>query len=304
MIRSITAINYLGDSIKLELTRPEKSGFIVESVEGLGPAEATINTVEVCTTDGGIFNSARANIRNIVMSLVFFNGGGESIEQIRHKSYKYFPLKRKVKLIIETDTRISETEGYVESNEPDIFSQKEGCQISIICPDAYLFSAGPANTTVFSGVEPAFEFPFCNDSPDEDLLIMGTIENKTERVIVYNGDGEVGITIYIHAVGEASNIAIYNVGTREVMRIDTTKMAAMTGSGIIAGDEITITTSKNNKGITLLRAGKETNILNCLSRDADWFQLAKGDNIFAYTAETGNTNLQFCIENRIIYEGV
>ena len=44
--------------------------------------------------------------------------------------------------------------------------------------------------------------------------------------------------------------------------------------------------------------------LNCLDKNADWFQLAKGDNIFAYTAEYGSTNLQFKIENRIVYEGV
>lgn len=56
--------------------------------------------------------------------------------------------------------------------------------------------------------------------------------------------------------------------------------------------------------LTLLRNGKTTNILNCLDKNADWFQLAKGDNIFAYTAEYGSTNLQFKIENRIVYEGV
>lgn len=303
MIKSITVTNHLGESIKLVLMRPELSGFAVESIEGLGPAEATINTVEVCTSDGGVYNSARANMRNIVMNLIFVDGV-ETIEEIRHKSYKYFPLKKKVKLTFETDKRISETEGYVEHNEPDIFSQREGCQISIVCPYPYLFSAGDVDTTVFSGIEPMFEFPFGNESLEEELLLMGTIENKTERVVTYNGDAEVGVTVYIHALGEASNIAIYNVPTREVMRIDTAKLEALTGSGIIAGDEIIITTSKNNKTITLLRAGKETNILNCLSRDADWFQLAKGDNIFAYTAETGNTNLQFKIENRIIYEGV
>ena len=88
------------------------------------------------------------------------------------------------------------------------------------------------------------------------------------------------------------------------MRIDTDKMKAFTGSGIVAGDEITICTVKGKKSITLLRNGKTTNILNCLDKAADWFQLAKGDNVFAYTAEEGSSNLQFKIENRIIYEGV
>ena len=133
---------------------------------------------------------------------------------------------------------------------------------------------------------------------------MGRIQNQTEKTIVYSGDAEIGVTITIHAIGEARNITIYNTGTREIMRIDTDKLKAFTGSGIIPGDEIVICTVKGQKSITLLRNGKTTNILNCLDKNADWFQLAKGDNIFAYTVEEGRANLQFRIENRIVYEGV
>ena len=59
MIRTITVKNYLGDSIKLNLARPEESGFVVKSITGLGPGKATVNTTEVATNDGGLFNSAR-----------------------------------------------------------------------------------------------------------------------------------------------------------------------------------------------------------------------------------------------------
>lgn len=304
MIHSITVTNYLGDSITLELARPEQSGFIVKSVEGLGPAKGNVNTVEVSTNDGGVFNSARLNIRNPVLDLVFLETATETIEDIRHKSYKYFPVKKKVKLLIKTDNRVSEIDGYVEHNEPAIFSNQEGCQISIICPYPYFYSAGESNITVFSGVEPLFEFPFENESLVTDLLEMGEIQNSAEQVITYNGDAEIGVTIIVYAIGEASNVTIYNAGTREVMRIDTNKLAALTGEGIVAGDEITIKTTKGDKSITLLRGGVTTNILNCLDKNADWFQLVKGDNVFVYTAETGNSNLQFRIENRVIYEGV
>lgn len=304
MIHSITVTNYLGDSITLELARPEQSGFIVKSVEGLGPAKGNVNTVEVSTNDGGVFNSARLNIRNPVLDLVFLETATETIEDIRHKSYKYFPVKKKVKLLIKTDNRVSEIDGYVEHNEPAIFSNQEGCQISIICPYPYFYSAGESNITVFSGVEPLFEFPFENESLVTDLLEMGEIQNSAEQVITYNGDAEIGVTIIVYAIGEASNVTIYNAGTREVMRIDTNKLAALTGEGIVAGDEITIKTTKGDKSITLLRGGITTNILNCLDKNADWFQLVKGDNVFVYTAETGNSNLQFRIENRVIYEGV
>ena len=88
------------------------------------------------------------------------------------------------------------------------------------------------------------------------------------------------------------------------MRIDTDKLEKLTGSGMVAGDEIIISTIKGDKSITLLRNGIDTNILNCLDKDSDWFQLSKGDNIFAYVVEEGTTNVQFKIENRTAFEGV
>lgn len=304
MIKSITVTNYLGDSIKLVLARPEESGFVVTSVTGLGSGKANINTTEIATTDGDLFNSARLQKRNIVISLKYL--WKDSIEDVRQLSYKYFPIKKKLTLLIETDNRSAEIDGYTESNEPDIFSKEEGSDVSIVCPNPFFYSAGKdgINTTIFYGVEPLFEFPFSNESLYECLLEMGRIQNQTEKTIVYSGDAEIGVTIAIHAIGEARNITIYNTGTREIMRIDTDKLKAFTGSGIIPGDEIVICTVKGQKSITLLRNGKTTNILNCLDKNADWFQLAKGDNIFAYTVEEGRANLQFRIENRIVYEGV
>ena len=85
---------------------------------------------------------------------------------------------------------------------------------------------------------------------------------------------------------------------------DTDKLKTIMGSGITAGDEITISTIKGNKYISLLRAGKTYNILNIMDKNADWFQLAKGDNIFTYTAVYGASNLQFSIINQVAFEGV
>lgn len=307
MIYSIVVTNYLGDRIKLELGEPDVSGFLIKSITGLGPAKANVNTTEVSTNDGSLFNSARLSQRNIVLDMVFINTVyGESIEDLRQKSYKYFPLKKSVELTIETDNRYVKTTGYVESNEPNIFSSQEGTQISIICPDPYFYSAGEDgnNVTNFYSIDPMFEFPFSNESLDEPLLVFGEIQIKTEGVITYHGDSEIGVMIYIHAIGPATNINIYNTETREVMRINTEKISSLTGKGIVASDDIVINTAKGEKSITLIREGVSYNILNCLDKNTDWFTLAKGDNIFAFTADSGVTNLQFRVENKVIYEGV
>lgn len=304
MIYAMTITNYLGESIRLELKSPEKSGFLISRIEGLGPAKANINSTEMSTNDGSLYNSSRVNSRNIVLTLFYLFK--PTIESTRQSSYKYFPIKKRVKILLETENRLAETYGYVESNEPVIFSSQEYAQISIICPDPYFYSAGEngTNITVFYGVEALFEFPFSNESVIDNLIEFGAIKNETTRVITYSGDAEIGIVINIHAIGEASNITIYNVGTRESMTINTDRLEELTGSGIVAGDDIIISTIKGQKSIRLLRSGVYTNILNCLDKNADWFQLSKGDNIFAYTTESGSANLQFRIENKTVYEGV
>ena len=301
MLKSVTVINHLGESLKIDMRRPETSGFYIKKIEGLGPVKANINITERTTIDGGQYNSAHANIRNIVLTLGFLFA--HDIESVRHKSYKYFPLKKRVTLIIETDTRTCETYGYVESNEPNIFDKDESTVISIVCPDSYFYSSGDGSrtVTVFSAVEPMFEFPF---SSEDDGICFGDIETATSRSIVYEGEASIGVMIYIHATGTVSNLTIYNETTLESMRIDTSRLKNMTGYEIISGDDITICTTKGEKSIQLLRSGIYYNILNCLDKRADWFQLSNGDNVFVYVADSGDTNLEFRVENKTAYEGV
>lgn len=304
MIKNITVTNYLGESLLLELMFPENSGFVIKEITGLGPSKAVINSTELSTSDGSVFNSSRIESRNIVFNLKIL--ASPTIEAARQKLYKYFPIKKRIKLQFETDTRICDIFGYVETNEVVIFSNQVSTQISVICPDPYFYSAGSdAKTiTLFSGVEAAFEFPFSNESLTLPLLVFGKIRLDQERNIYYNGDSETGLTIYIHALGEATNLTIYNIATSEFMKIDTVRLTTLTGFPIIAGDDIIISTIKGGKYISLLRGGSYINILNCLDLNSTWFQLTKGDNQFGFVAETGGTTLQFRVENYKVFEGI
>lgn len=301
MIKSVTITNHLNESITLELQHPDKTGIFVRGIEGLGPGQATINISDNTTNDGGTYNSARLGVRNIVFDLGFMFK--PTIEHIRQKTYKYFPIKKRIKMVFVTDNRTSEIYGNVESNEPDIFSSDEGCQISVLCSDPYFYS-GQLSTTVFSGVEAMFEFPFSNESLTEDLIEISRLRIDQEQTVLYEGEADVGILIYIHAIGEATNVTIYNATMRASMRIDSAKLIQLVGSDIQNRDDIIISTIKGDKYVTLIRDGVSYNILNALDKNADWFTLSKGDNIFVYTSEKEYTNLQFRIENRIAYEGV
>lgn len=305
MIKSVTITNYLGESVKIELADGDpEHGMIIQNITGLGPPKANVNTTDLVTMDGSLFNSAKIEKRNITIRMLFTYA--PTIEDTRQRTYKYFPIKKRLTFLIETDNRIVETSGIVEVNEPDIFSKDESNQISLICDDPYFYSAGKngKHMTVFFGIEPLFEFPFSNESLDEPMLQFGSIVDDVEKPVYYEGDLEIGVTINIHAVGDVGNITIYNTTTREVMKIDAGKIEEMTGSGIVSGDDIIIVTVRGNKKIGLLRNGIYVNILNALDKNSDWFQLMKGKNFFAYTAEYGSEYLQFKIENQVIYEGV
>lgn len=54
MIRNVTIINPLGERLVLDLMNPVKSGFIVESIEGLGPVKADVNFTELATALTGL----------------------------------------------------------------------------------------------------------------------------------------------------------------------------------------------------------------------------------------------------------
>lgn len=302
MIQSLTVTNYLGESLTIPMMNSESTGFILHDMTGLGPPTASVNTSKVATKDGSKYNSARAEERNIVLPIYFTPI--PTIEDARHRSYKYFPLKKPVILVFKTDNRECQIVGYVETNEPDICSDREGCQVSIICPNPY-FSSIYDTVTSFSGVEAAFEFPFSNEDTSNPHIEFGKIVVKAENLVRYEGDAESGVQIRIAASATVKNITIYNVDTRGTMHIYHDKLVALTGSGIVKGDEIIITTDKGSRSVTLLRNGKSTNILNAIDpRNDEWFSLTKGDNIFAYSADEGSDYLMFVVDHTTLYEGI
>lgn len=319
MLRKITAINELGEKLVMQLDSPETSGLVIKQVQGLGPAKGVVNTSALSTADGSSYNSARIEERNIDLHVRYYEVPSAvndadlnkrymaSIETIRHKTYSMFPVKYPVALIFETDVRDLYIMGYVETNEPDIFSMESSAVIAIRCPDPYFYGYDKnqgVNVVEYSSANPQFEFAFANESLQLPLLVMGDILAVQEKNIDYYGDAPVGMTVSIQANGPAENITIFDRTTQESMRIDTAKLANMMGSPLQAGDEIVITTHRGGKSVSLYRGGFKTNIINALDRDADWIQLRRGENLISFTAAEGQTNLIMRISYRVIYEGV
>ena len=310
MIKSVTAVNFKGESIKMDLFHPESSGFIIIKIDGIGPGKATVTKNDSKVYDGGTITSARLPSRNIKMEIQFL--WVNSIEDVRHKSYKYFPLKKPITLIFETDTRTVEIEGVVESNEPDIFSSEESTNISIICPDPYFYASGEnaRSRTEFSGINPMFEIPsdigYSNESLTEALTEISTLYVQSERGIMNYGEVDIGVVISIKPLAIVKGIlTISNVTLGQNMSFDLNKIKTITENDFHLGDELVINTLRGKKSVTLVREGKNYNALSCIDTRTDWIYLTSGENTFTYYLDgEGIEDLQFSVTNSILYEGV
>ena len=301
MIKSFTIINDRGESIFLDIRKPEDTGFLISSVTGLTPPKADIAQSQHATYDGSEITNAKIASRNIVFTIVFYQDNTEklSIEELRHKSYKYFPIKRKITIEIENDSGIYRTTGTVEANEIAIFTKTEGAQVSVICPDPFFWETDTNTFYLFDEV-PNFEFPVEFDLTQE----FSIIDPKTQYEFNYDGAGECGLTIDIYSNGTATNFTFYDQLTNGYMKLNSTMLRKKTGNDIIKGDHIIINTKKGEKSAKLIRNGVTYNIIQCIDTSSEWIQLHAGLNRVAYLATTGALKLEVCLKYQTNYLGV
>lgn len=302
MIQAITVVNFRGELLRMELSYPERTGLMVYEVSGIGAGEADINLTDMATTDGSKYNSARLTTRNIVLKIKIMDVP-QSVEEGRHLCYRYFPVKKPVTLKFHTDSGTRQIEGYVESNDPIIFSSQEYTQISILCPDPYFYDENYTDM-ILSGYSPLFELPFSNESLNEKLIIFDDLKFDKRTSFFYKGEADTGILIRIQAQGEAKNIHLYNNDSSEEMFINTDKFPSALGNKMNTSDVIEISTYIGNRHAYLIRNGVQYNIINSLGRHANWFSIVAGLNTFTYTADLGENLLDVSFNYKNVYEGV
>lgn len=219
MIKEVVVTNSTGEFVTMTLTRPDSSGFVITNIQGLGPGKSTINVRENSLANGSMFNSSKTPSRNIVFTLRFLpvpliGQPVASIENARLKTYRYFPNESRIRIDVTTDAGTFYIYGYVESNEPTIFSNTEGAVISVLCPDPFFRDInGNIGGTIESIID-AFSFPFSNESLVTKTIVFGNrFFQSTLFTIPFPGTVNVGPTLTIYAVGGQVNnprITFYN----------------------------------------------------------------------------------------------
>lgn len=304
MIYTIIATNAKGDSVELDLANPWAGGIAVMGASGLGPAEGTINTVNFATSDGALFNSSRIKSRDIELNLKFL---GSDIEAVRHKLLRYFRVKHPITLDFITDYRHTYITGHVEKNEIDIFSNSEGADLTIVCPNPFFKLRDPVkgkNSVRFTSSTPSFEFEFEDPNADSPTLKFGEMTSTGETVVVYEGDADASTIVDIQFLGPATGLKLYNTTTQTRINIDTNEISRLFGSTIKAGDRLSISSGVGDKYVKAYRDGKVYNALSALDRDSDWIFLTPGDNLITVRADTGIENVSSIVSFENLYESI
>lgn len=265
------------DSLTISMKEPEQSGFYIESIEGLGPADASIITMDMVSMAGSLFNTSRVQKRNIVLNIGMYENNIDNlnVEELRVKSYRYFPIGRQVKLEFNTELRSVYIYGYVEKNQPNIFAEREKSQISIVCPNPWFKSK---------------------------YGMITSLTGPNTYYMEYSGDVDTGIEISLYFTEDLQGrVVISNSsGTFEINNELVKKINGLS-SGIIRGDIVNINTNNGTKSIFLKRGDVSTSLLNIVGRNHNWIQIHKGGNDINISSPSNFTG---SITAPILYEGI
>ncbi|WP_027297041.1 phage tail domain-containing protein [Robinsoniella sp. KNHs210] len=123
-------------------------------------------------------------------------------------------------------------------------------QISILCPQPY-FKSIDELVKEFSSTESLFEFPFAIEKPGIEFSRMTILAKEN---IINQGDAETGVVIELFSQGTVINPVIYNLTTRETLKLKVTMQTA---------DLIRINTISGEKSVVLQRDGINSKYSQC-----------------------------------------
>lgn len=269
--------------------------YILTEMAGITPADAIINAVEVAALDGSRFNTSRVMARNLTIT-VKVRGTDTAVRQRRVNLYRYAKTKQKIRVYIANDQRDVYIDGYLESLQDagSIFTEDQRLMMSVICPDPFFRDNGTGEQIIgFSSVTANFFFPFGIEVGEPVPLSVRSY--KTSQNIINGGDTATGMVLTVKALGSVSNPVFFDESTGGSMSFDIS---------LVSGDELIISTVHGAKSAKLRRGGVTTNVINTLTPDSTWLELAPGDNVFYYTATSGATSMELTFSFINLFEGI
>lgn len=294
MISEISSTTKSGERLTIDLRDPYSSGIAIKEITGLGPVKADLSMDRYALIDGAFLKGVRVGTRNVVLTLIPW---GEDIQQLRRKLYAYFGVSETISLEVITDWVSAKSDFIVESVEPNIFSERQEIQISLIGLDPYWKASSSQIQKVvgFNDTVPLFEFPFFSEEGHK--LTFGDMTNSTGKDIRYLGDATTGVIMTFTFYGTITNLIIANTTFDETMTISR-------AGQFYAGEQLVIDTRPGKKSIVHQANGKSAFITGVLAPGSEWVQLHPGVNTIALQYAGGSEDLGLSIEYESLYRGI
>ena len=228
-MKKIICDNHRGSTITFTYDFP----FFLISAEGLYKVEGDVSTTSNAFGIGESYDGTNIPKRPVVITGIIKDNFVQKREILRNMFpldsygtlyYYEEDIERKIDYIVE-DLDVE------EKGIPRTFT------ISLICPYPYFTDIEESLVSISSWV-PEFIFPIISDS--ETGFIFGTKNITTMGLIENVSNIEFGMTIHFIANGELTNPYLINVETQEKIFMETSMKR---------GDEIIITTHRNNRNI-------------------------------------------------------
>lgn len=279
--------NERGQQIEFSVYSP----FFINNIDGISGLKNIIYQNKGMGQDGSTYMGSTLGNRNIVIQGAIT----ENKEQNRIKLLSIINPKLKAKLIY-TDGNIKKYVECVVETAPTITKEnKPKFQMSLICPNPYWRDTTESKKQIalWKG---DFHFPLI--IPQDKGIIIGHREPSLIVNIENNGQVKTGMIIEFFARGTLKNPSLFNVNTREFIKVN---------KEMVAGEKIIINTNFGKKKILQELNGVTTDILNYLDiiGGGDTFlQLDVGDNLFRYNADENLDNLEVSIYYNNNYLGV
>lgn len=282
-------INSLGAEIELTDTAP----LILQTVDISN--SVNIYNSKGMSQDGSTYNGNTLDIKDITVQVALNASNSTELDMLKDKINTIFNPKLGEGYLIYKNKKIKciiNKLPYFSENINNIYCE---CLINLTAHNPYWtdITESKKQIAMWKGM---FHFPLV--IPANKGIIMGHREPSLIVNVTNIGQVKTGMIIEFYARGSLKNPSLFNVNTREFIKIN---------KSMSAGEKIIINTNYSKKKIIQNLNGIETDILNYLDiiGGGDTFlQLDVGDNLFRYDADQNLDNLEVSIYYNNNYLGV
>lgn len=276
----LTIKDKLGKKLILSKSHP----YLLSQVEGIG-VSTNISTMSGAF-DGVNITGFNIKEKTIAITGAIVSNTKREMQQERAKFVSFLnPNKGSFDFVYENDAHKKKLVGNVQRIDfKESVSRLQKFQIQVLAPFPFWQEEIERKKEVALWAKDAY-FPLV--ATKEKPIVFG---HRVSNLIcnVFNpGDVETGMRIQLKALATVVNPSVLNIYTHDFIKIMQT---------LEKGDVLEITTYANNKRVVINKAdGTTKNVFNWITLDSEFLQLAVGDNLFRYDAESGLDNLEMTI---------